>query len=171
MLVEISADIDGGGLDGLEEHFGDARLFDVDEVRLEHAFGGEETFGANFDCAAVGELRGDRLEEMSMEGRGGLGDGGEGLRCTIRRVWWFLLIDVRRGRGRSCAVELAICLEQERESRSKDGLNEASEGATSRSWLGAAPQKHALTEVLCQYSKVYGKNGKQLHRWCGRGRK
>lgn len=32
-------------------------LLDVDEVRLEHAFGGFEALGANLDCSAVGELR------------------------------------------------------------------------------------------------------------------
>jgi hypothetical protein len=42
-------------LDGVEEEFGDARLFDVDEVRLEEAFGRFETLAADTNYTAIGE--------------------------------------------------------------------------------------------------------------------
>ena len=54
-LVEIGADVDVRGLDGVEEEFGDTRLLDVDEVGLEEAFGGFEAFAADADDAAVGQ--------------------------------------------------------------------------------------------------------------------
>ena len=54
-LVQIGADVDVGGLDGVEEEFGDAGLFDVDEVGLEEAFGGFEAFAADADDAPVGQ--------------------------------------------------------------------------------------------------------------------
>lgn len=70
MLVEVRADVDRGGLDGAEEHLGDPSLFDVDQVGLEHAFGGFEALRAHFDYAAVGEL-GERCEWEGLdEGRG-----------------------------------------------------------------------------------------------------
>ena len=53
MLVELGADVDGRGLDRLEEHLCDARLLDVDEVRLEHAFWRLEPLGPDSDDAAV----------------------------------------------------------------------------------------------------------------------
>lgn len=56
MLVEFLSSIDGCLLDGLEEEFGHSGLFDVDEVRLEHAFGSFEPFGSYFDDSSVGEL-------------------------------------------------------------------------------------------------------------------
>ena len=58
MLVEFLSRIDGCLLDGLEEEFGHSRLFDVDEMRLEHAFGSFEPFGSDFDDSAIGELDG-----------------------------------------------------------------------------------------------------------------
>ena len=53
--VEGGADVDVGGLDGVEEEFGDARLLDVDEVGLEEAFGGFEALATDTDDAAVGQ--------------------------------------------------------------------------------------------------------------------
>lgn len=57
VFVELGADVDGCGLDGLEEHLCDAGLLDVDEVRLEHAFGGFEPLGSDFDYTPVRKLR------------------------------------------------------------------------------------------------------------------
>ena len=54
-LVQTRSDIDVGGLDGVEEEFGDTRLFDVDKVRLEQTFGGFEAFGTDANDATVGE--------------------------------------------------------------------------------------------------------------------
>jgi hypothetical protein len=39
-----------------EEHLRDARLLDVDQMRLEHALGRLEAFGTNFDQSAIGQL-------------------------------------------------------------------------------------------------------------------
>jgi hypothetical protein len=55
VLVEIGANVDGGGLDRAEKHLGDSGLFNVDEVGLEHAFRGFEALRPNFDRPAVGE--------------------------------------------------------------------------------------------------------------------
>lgn len=55
VLVEVGPDIDRGGLDRVEEHLGHARLLDVDQVRLEHAFRRLEPLRANLDDAAVRE--------------------------------------------------------------------------------------------------------------------
>lgn len=55
MLVQFRADVDGGGLNSLEEHLCYAWLFDVDQVRLEHAFRSFVALGADFDRAAVRE--------------------------------------------------------------------------------------------------------------------
>jgi hypothetical protein len=72
VLVEFTPRVDRCGLDqpsalseeaertdlnGLQEHFSHARLLDVDEVRLEHALGRLEALRADFDDAAVRELR------------------------------------------------------------------------------------------------------------------
>jgi hypothetical protein len=76
VLVQLSTDIDSRRLYSLEEHLyprkevGDkerkgqqdcnekltcySRLFDIDEVRLEHAFGCFESFRADFDRSAIG---------------------------------------------------------------------------------------------------------------------
>jgi hypothetical protein len=54
-LVQTRSDIDIGGLDGVEEEFGDTGLFDVDEVGLEQTLGGFEAFGADADDAAIRE--------------------------------------------------------------------------------------------------------------------
>lgn len=54
-LVQRGADVDVGGLDGVEQEFRNARLLDVNEVGLEETFGGFEAFAANADHAAVGE--------------------------------------------------------------------------------------------------------------------
>jgi hypothetical protein len=73
VLVELGADVDGGGLDRLEEHLckavvsrhggrgrtrswltGNAGLLNIHEMRLEHAFGCFESLGANLDDTAVG---------------------------------------------------------------------------------------------------------------------
>ena len=57
VFVELGADVDGCGLDRLEEHLCDAGLLDVDEVRLEHALGGFEPLGSDFDYTPVRKLR------------------------------------------------------------------------------------------------------------------
>lgn len=56
MLVQVRAYVDRRVLDRFEEHLGDARLLDVDQVRLEHALGSFEALRTNFDRAAVGQL-------------------------------------------------------------------------------------------------------------------
>ena len=56
MLVQFRTDIDRSILNGLEEHFCDPRLLDVDQVRLEHAFWRFEPLGADLDDTAVREL-------------------------------------------------------------------------------------------------------------------
>ena len=42
VLVQLGADVDRRRLDRLEEHLCDARLLDVDQVRLEHTLGSFE---------------------------------------------------------------------------------------------------------------------------------
>jgi hypothetical protein len=54
VLIELGADVDGGGLDRLEEHLRYARLLDVDEVRLEHALRRLITLRTDLDRAPVG---------------------------------------------------------------------------------------------------------------------
>ena len=53
------------------EHTCYAGLLDVDEVWLEHALGGFESFGSNFDYASVGELAPHPGEEAEVSVRGG----------------------------------------------------------------------------------------------------
>ncbi|KAI3478475.1 hypothetical protein L1887_59529 [Cichorium endivia] len=55
VLVQLGARVDGGGLDGVEEELGHARLLDIHQMRLEHALGRLEAFGADLDDAAVGQ--------------------------------------------------------------------------------------------------------------------
>lgn len=77
VLVQVATDVDGRGLDRLEEELcgcmrvsaegsvdssrvartGDTGLLDVDEVRLEHALGRLEALRADLDDAAVGKLQ------------------------------------------------------------------------------------------------------------------
>ena len=72
VLVQLRAYVDRGVLDRFEEHLGDARLLDVDQVRLEHALGSLEAFRTNFDRATVGQLN-EMGKKMSSERRiGGL---------------------------------------------------------------------------------------------------
>ena len=54
MTVKIWLDVDFRSLDGVEDHFGDALPFDVDQVRLEQCLGGLEPLPADFDDPAVG---------------------------------------------------------------------------------------------------------------------
>jgi hypothetical protein len=56
VLVQLRADVDRRVLDRIEEHLRDARLLDVDKVRLEHALGRFEALRADFDRSAVGQL-------------------------------------------------------------------------------------------------------------------
>lgn len=53
MLVQFRADVDGRVLDRLEEHLRDARLFDVDEMRLEHALRRLKALRADLDHPAI----------------------------------------------------------------------------------------------------------------------
>ena len=53
--IEGGADVQIGGLDGVEEELGDAGLFDVDQVRLEQALGRLEALAADADDAAIGQ--------------------------------------------------------------------------------------------------------------------
>ena len=72
VLVQVRAYVDCGVLDRFEEHLGDARLLDVDQVRLEHALGSLEALRTNFDRATVGQLN-EMGKKMSSERRiGGL---------------------------------------------------------------------------------------------------
>ena len=65
MLVQLRADVDSRALDRLEKHLCDARLFEIYEMRLEHALGRLEALGANLDNSAVRKL--DRGEGMPVK--------------------------------------------------------------------------------------------------------
>lgn len=70
MLVELGTNVNGGTLDSVEQHLCHAGLLDIHEMRLEHAFGGFEAFGADFDRTAVGELRWSRKKGRKRNGKG-----------------------------------------------------------------------------------------------------
>ena len=53
VLVEGRAHVDIGRLDGGEDQLGDARTFDIDQMRLEESFGSFESLAANFDNSSV----------------------------------------------------------------------------------------------------------------------
>jgi hypothetical protein len=82
MLVEFRADVDGSGLNRLEEHLGDPRLLDVDEMRLEHTLGCLEALRSDLDCPAIGELDAVGFKQVyKMEWDS---------RCNSQRAWLFL---------------------------------------------------------------------------------
>ena len=71
MLVQLRADVDGRILDRLEKHLCDARLFNVDEMRLEHTLGRLKALGADLDHSAVRQLEREMQVKAGKEGRQG----------------------------------------------------------------------------------------------------
>jgi hypothetical protein len=72
VLVELLTGVDGSGLDGAKEELSHTWLLDVDEVGLEHALRSFESFRADFDDSAVGELWiGKRKGGTSVSARSG----------------------------------------------------------------------------------------------------